>query len=70
MSWTVMVCVAEALFPASSVAVNEYDHVVARGIAGSGLAETSIVTSPQLSAAARRPSASRPSTQPCSRQGR
>ena len=49
MSWTVMVCVAEELLPASSVAERANDHVVARCVASDGLAETSIVTSPQLS---------------------
>ena len=49
MSWTVMVCVVESLLPASSVAVNVNDHVVARCVASVVSLETSIVTSPQLS---------------------
>ena len=46
---TVMVWVADVLFPASSVAVKVRDGVVARSIASGRLVDTSMVTSPQLS---------------------
>ena len=44
-----MVCVAETLFPASSVAERANDGVVACSIVAIVALETSMVTSPQLS---------------------
>ena len=69
-SSTVMVCVAEAVANIVGGGEGANDHVVAGGIAGGGFADTSMVTFRSCLTPWRRPSASRPSTLRCSRQGR